>query len=95
MVVDGEEFPPHAAAWLRSATSLTRSSAIRDSSPPGVAWRCIGILVRALHRKFPFQVLHCHSIHPCGYLGALCKDRSVLHSSSLVMAEIFARGAHD
>jgi glycosyltransferase involved in cell wall biosynthesis len=28
-----------------------------------------------LHRKFPFEVLHCHSVHPCGYLGALCKDR--------------------
>lgn len=28
-----------------------------------------------LHRKFPFEVLHCHSVHPCGYLGALCRDR--------------------
>jgi glycosyltransferase involved in cell wall biosynthesis len=28
-----------------------------------------------LHRKFPFEVLHCHSVHPCGYLGALCQDR--------------------
>jgi glycosyltransferase involved in cell wall biosynthesis len=28
-----------------------------------------------LHRKFPFDVLHCHSVHPCGYLGALCQDR--------------------
>jgi glycosyltransferase involved in cell wall biosynthesis len=28
-----------------------------------------------LHRTFPFEVLHCHSVHPCGYLGALCKDR--------------------
>jgi glycosyltransferase involved in cell wall biosynthesis len=27
-----------------------------------------------LHRKFPFDVLHCHSLHPCGYLGTLCKD---------------------
>lgn len=29
-----------------------------------------------LHRKFPFEVLHCHSVHPCGYLGAVCRDRS-------------------
>ena len=28
-----------------------------------------------LHQKFPFEVLHCHSVHPCGYLGALCQDR--------------------
>jgi len=28
-----------------------------------------------LHREFPFEVLHCHSVHPCGYLGALCQDR--------------------
>jgi glycosyltransferase involved in cell wall biosynthesis len=28
-----------------------------------------------LHRQFPFDVLHCHSVHPCGYLGALCRDR--------------------
>jgi glycosyltransferase involved in cell wall biosynthesis len=28
-----------------------------------------------LHRTFPFEVLHCHSVHPCGYLGALCRDR--------------------
>src|SRR5690349_6071930 len=28
-----------------------------------------------LHRTFPFEVLHCHSIHPCGYLGAMCRDR--------------------
>jgi glycosyltransferase involved in cell wall biosynthesis len=28
-----------------------------------------------LHRTFPFEVLHCHSVHPCGYLGALCQDR--------------------
>jgi teichuronic acid biosynthesis glycosyltransferase TuaC len=28
-----------------------------------------------LHREFPFDVLHCHSVHPCGYLGALCRDR--------------------
>jgi teichuronic acid biosynthesis glycosyltransferase TuaC len=28
-----------------------------------------------LHRAFPFEVLHCHSVHPCGYLGALCRDR--------------------
>jgi hypothetical protein len=27
------------------------------------------------HREFPFEVLHCHSVHPCGYLGALCRDR--------------------
>jgi teichuronic acid biosynthesis glycosyltransferase TuaC len=28
-----------------------------------------------LHQQFPFDVLHCHSVHPCGYLGALCCDR--------------------
>jgi len=28
-----------------------------------------------LHREFPFDVLHCHSVHPCGYLGASCRDR--------------------
>jgi teichuronic acid biosynthesis glycosyltransferase TuaC len=28
-----------------------------------------------LHREFPFDVLHCHSVHPCGYLGALCRER--------------------
>ena len=28
-----------------------------------------------LHREFPFDVLHCHSVHPCGYLGALCRNR--------------------
>jgi teichuronic acid biosynthesis glycosyltransferase TuaC len=41
-------------------------------------WRGIALyrhFIRALHRKFPFDVLHCHSVHPCGYLGALCKDR--------------------
>ena len=27
-----------------------------------------------LHRSFPFDVLHCQSVYPCGYLGALCKD---------------------
>ncbi len=32
-----------------------------------------------LHQKFPFEVLHCHSVHPCGYLGALCQDR--LHTA--------------
>jgi teichuronic acid biosynthesis glycosyltransferase TuaC len=26
-----------------------------------------------LHQKFPFEVLHCHSVHPCGYLGTFCK----------------------
>jgi glycosyltransferase involved in cell wall biosynthesis len=41
-------------------------------------WRWIGWyrhFLTALHRKFPFDVLHCHSLHPCGYLGTLCKDR--------------------
>ena len=28
-----------------------------------------------LHRSFPFDVLHCHSVHPCGYLGSLCRER--------------------
>lgn len=28
-----------------------------------------------LYQRFPFDVLHCHSVHPCGYLGALCQDR--------------------
>ncbi len=28
-----------------------------------------------LHQKFPFDVLHCHSAHPTGYLGALCRNR--------------------
>jgi teichuronic acid biosynthesis glycosyltransferase TuaC len=28
-----------------------------------------------LHQTFPFEVLHCHSVHPCGYLGALCRDQ--------------------
>ncbi len=28
-----------------------------------------------LHQEFAFEVLHCHSVHPCGYLGALCQDR--------------------
>jgi teichuronic acid biosynthesis glycosyltransferase TuaC len=28
-----------------------------------------------LHREFPFEVLHCHSVHPCGYLGTFCKRR--------------------
>jgi glycosyltransferase involved in cell wall biosynthesis len=28
-----------------------------------------------LHRKFPFEVLHCHSVHPCGYLGTFCKEQ--------------------
>jgi glycosyltransferase involved in cell wall biosynthesis len=27
-----------------------------------------------LHRSFPFDVLHCQSVYPCGYLGALCKE---------------------
>src|SRR5215469_11609164 len=41
-------------------------------------WRCIGWyrhFLTALYRKFPFDVLHCHSLHPCGYLGTLCKQR--------------------
>jgi hypothetical protein len=28
----------------------------------------------SLHRKRPFDVLHCHSAYPCGYLAALCKS---------------------
>jgi glycosyltransferase involved in cell wall biosynthesis len=41
-------------------------------------WRFVGWyrhFLTSLHRKFPFDVLHCHSLHPCGYLGTLCKDR--------------------
>jgi glycosyltransferase involved in cell wall biosynthesis len=41
-------------------------------------WRLIDwyqYALRKVHRKFPFEVLHCHSIYPCGYLGALCRDR--------------------
>ena len=26
-----------------------------------------------LHQEFPFEVLHCHSVHPCGYLGRCAK----------------------
>jgi glycosyltransferase involved in cell wall biosynthesis len=35
-----------------------------------------------LHRRFPFDVLHCHCVHPCGYLGALCKDQ--LHAPLVI-----------
>ncbi len=38
-----------------------------------IDWYQIPLL--KLHREFPFDVLHCHSVHPCGYLGALCRDR--------------------
>ena len=31
-------------------------------------------LVRA-HRQHRFDILHCHSIYPCGYLAALCEGR--------------------
>lgn len=30
--------------------------------------------LRALGRRFPFDVLHCHSVYPCGYLAALCRN---------------------
>jgi glycosyltransferase involved in cell wall biosynthesis len=29
----------------------------------------------ALHRKRPFDILHCHGLYPPGYLAALCRDR--------------------
>jgi glycosyltransferase involved in cell wall biosynthesis len=28
-----------------------------------------------LRKDFAFDVLHCHSVHPCGYLGSLCCPR--------------------
>ncbi len=28
-----------------------------------------------LHARSPFDVLHCHSVYPTGYLAALCRDR--------------------
>jgi glycosyltransferase involved in cell wall biosynthesis len=31
-------------------------------------------LVRA-HRQHRFDILHCHSVYPCGYLAALCEGR--------------------
>lgn len=26
------------------------------------------------HRRAPFDIVHCHSVHPCGYVAALCRD---------------------
>lgn len=37
-------------------------------------WRLVRYYRRYLKRlrtSFPFDLLHCHSLHPCGYLGAL------------------------
>lgn len=37
-------------------------------------WRWVGWYRRSLERlraRFPFDLLHCHSVHPCGYVGSL------------------------
>jgi glycosyltransferase involved in cell wall biosynthesis len=39
------------------------------SSPRLIGWN--GRALVKLHRKLAFDVLHCHSIYPCGYLAAL------------------------
>ncbi len=31
--------------------------------------------LQKLYRSWPFDVLHCHSVFPCGYLASLCHDR--------------------
>src|SRR5688500_5401038 len=28
-----------------------------------------------MHRSFPFDILHCHSVYPAGYLAALVRAR--------------------
>ena len=38
-----------------------------------VAWYRHWLL--RLQRRRPFDVLHCHSVYPCGYLAALCREQ--------------------
>ena len=39
----------------------------------GVAW--YRWFLHRLHRRFAFDVLHCHSVYPTGYLGVLSRER--------------------
>jgi len=38
-----------------------------------LAWYTLWL--RRAQRRYQFDVLHCHSIYPCGYLAALCRDK--------------------
>ena len=41
-------------------------------------WRCVEwyrFWLLRLYRRFPFDILHCHSVYPAGYLGALVRSR--------------------
>lgn len=63
------------------------SAARRDEHPYQVVrhprfvstWRFVEwyrwALIR-LHRRFPFDIVHCHSVHPTGYLAVLARART-------------------